>query len=170
MLELKTGVLYEYAGIAGASIGLGQTLPENWSGRIGRFARKCGTAFQLQDDILGIIGDERLLGKAVGSDIREGKRTTIVLHAFQNAGTKDAIINNGLETPAAGKEIDEIAPILIEYHGIEYTRKLAESIVIRGDSGDRDRFPIPDIRSYSWPGPDMSSTGSFMRRGVTVWD
>ena len=132
MLELKTGVLYEYAGIAGAAIGLGETAAANEMVRIiGSFTRRCGTAFQLQDDILGIIGDERLLGKEVGSDIREGKRTTIVLHAYQNASVKEReYLINWLGNPAAsGEEIAEIRRILIECHGIEYTQKLAERIV-----------------------------------------
>jgi geranylgeranyl diphosphate synthase type I len=134
MLELKTGVLYEYAGIAGASIGLGQVMMENpLIGAIGRFARSCGTAFQLQDDILGITGDEKLLGKAVDSDIREGKRTTIVLHAYQNAGARDRqFLEQYLGNPAASQEeIARIKQILTENQGIEYTRKLAETIVAR---------------------------------------
>lgn len=134
MLELKTGILYEYAGIAGASIGLGKTGTENeLIGAIGRFARKCGVAFQLQDDILGITGDETLLGKPVGSDIREGKRTLIVRQAFQNAGTEERnYLTEWLgNSKIAEREIEKIRRILIEYNGIEYTRKLAESIVER---------------------------------------
>jgi geranylgeranyl diphosphate synthase, type I len=131
MLELKTGVLYEFAAVAGASIGLGQTATQNQIiARLGRFARQCGTAFQLQDDILGIIGNEKLLGKAVGSDIREGKRTTIVLHAYRNAAAEEQRFLKktlGNET-ASEQEVEEVRRILIDNKGIEYTRKLAKSI------------------------------------------
>lgn len=132
MLELKTGVLYEYAGIAGASIGLGKTMAENGLiAAVGRFARRCGAAFQLQDDILGITGDEKLLGKKVGSDIREGKRTTIVLHAYQNAGAADReYLDRWLGNPFISEtEIERVRRILVEFNGIEYTRSLAEAIV-----------------------------------------
>ena len=132
MLELKTGFLYEFAAIAGASIGLGQTANQNPQiEALGRFARKCGTAFQLQDDVLGIIGNEQLLGKAVGSDIREGKRTTIVLHAFHNAtAVERQFIEDCLGNPTASEqEVERVCRILIDNHGIEYTRELAESIV-----------------------------------------
>jgi geranylgeranyl diphosphate synthase, type I len=132
MLELKTGILYEFAAIAGASIGLGQTVNQNFQiGVLGRFARRCGTAFQLQDDILGIIGDEQLLGKAVGSDIREGKRTTIVLHAFHNASAvEQQFLQDCLGNPTASEqEVERVRRILIDNSGIDYTRKLAESIV-----------------------------------------
>jgi geranylgeranyl diphosphate synthase type I len=132
MLELKTGILYEFAAMAGASIGLGQTAKQNSLIEVlGRFARRCGTAFQLQDDILGIIGDEKLLGKAVGSDIREGKRTTIVLHAFQNAtATERQFLEDYLgNATASEQEVEHVRRILIDNNGIDYTCKLAESIV-----------------------------------------
>jgi geranylgeranyl diphosphate synthase, type I len=132
MLELKTGILYEFAAIAGASIGLAQTAKQNrLIQAVGRFARRCGLAFQLQDDILGVTGDQKLLGKPVGSDIREGKRTTIVLHAFHNAGAKERqFLREKLGNPSiTEKDIAEIQNILIQYNGVEYTRKLAESFV-----------------------------------------
>lgn len=132
MLELKTGALYEYAGLAGAAVGLGQTPEENGLIRaIGRFARKCGAAFQLQDDILGITGDEKLLGKAADSDIREGKRTIILLRAFKNAGPKERRLLADLpgNPRITAEETEKVKRLLIEYNGIEYTRSLAESIV-----------------------------------------
>jgi geranylgeranyl diphosphate synthase, type I len=132
MLELKTGFLYEFAAIAGASIGLGEIKEQNQLiARLGRFARRCGTAFQLQDDILGITGNEGLLGKPVGSDIREGKRTTIVLHAYQNASIQErCFLEQTLGNQTASEpEVAEVRRILIDNQGVEYTRKLAESIV-----------------------------------------
>ena len=52
----KTGVLYEFSGQAGAMIGLGPADPEHELVQaISNFAGRCGVAFQLQDDILGIV-------------------------------------------------------------------------------------------------------------------
>ncbi len=132
MLELKTGLLYEYAGVAGASIGLDQTSNENsMIQAIGSFARKCGTAFQLQDDILGIIGDEKRLGKPIGSDIRERKRTVIVLHAFKQADNKDRdyMLKWLGNSSASAGEIEKIKQMLLEYNGVEYVKGLADQIV-----------------------------------------
>lgn len=129
MLELKTGVLYEYSAMAGAAIGLKQTLGENpIIQSLGNFARLAGIAFQLYDDILGITGDEALIGKPVGSDIREGKRTTIVLHAFHNAGTTEQkFLENYLgKADLTDNDIEKIRRILVEYNGVKYTRELAE--------------------------------------------
>lgn len=144
MLELKTGLLFEFAGITGASIGLNQTGAENdLIKAIGSFARKCGIAFQLQDDILGIIGDEKRLGKPVGSDIREGKRTIIVLYAFKNAGVKErAFLLDWLGNPeVSGSEVRKIKEILIEYNGITYAKRLAEEII---GEGIRELAGLPD--------------------------
>ncbi len=132
MLALKTGVLYEYAAMAGASIGLGVQVHENQIiEAMGRFARKCGTAFQLQDDILGIVGDEKLLGKAIGSDLREGKRTVIVHHAYQEATPEERLfLKKWLGNPAATEvELVKLKDILVQNGGITYTEKLAQRIV-----------------------------------------
>lgn len=47
-----------------------------------------GRAFQFRDDLLGVFGDEAETGKPAGDDLREGKRTVLVAHAY--AGTSDA--------------------------------------------------------------------------------
>ncbi len=130
MLWKKTGALYEFAGKAGAMIGLNVCDPEHKLVRaISAFTSKCGTAFQLQDDILGIVGDEELLGKSIGSDIREGKRTTIVYYAFKNASDrqKDRLISILSNEQATENNIEEATNLLRSLGGIDYTRALARS-------------------------------------------
>jgi geranylgeranyl diphosphate synthase, type I len=86
MLAGKTSALLEYAAWAGATVGLGERAGEStYPDSLGRFAGLCGTAFQLQDDLLGLTADEAVLGKPVGSDIREGKRTLLVHYALESA-------------------------------------------------------------------------------------
>jgi geranylgeranyl diphosphate synthase type I len=53
--------------------------------RMSRYATPLGEAFQIQDDILGLYGDEEKTGKPLGSDIKAGKRTFLVLKALENA-------------------------------------------------------------------------------------
>jgi geranylgeranyl diphosphate synthase type I len=132
MLWRKTGALYEFAGSAGAMIGLSTTDTRNELVRsISQFTGRCGTAFQLQDDILGVVGDTKKLGKTVGSDIREGKRTLIVYHAFTHADEAQKRRMSGIlgNENASAEETSEVVDILSELGSIEYTRALADSYI-----------------------------------------
>jgi geranylgeranyl diphosphate synthase type I len=137
----KTGVLYEFSGKAGAMLGL-NTLDSKhpYVDAISTFTGKCGTAFQLQDDILGIVGDEAKLGKPVGSDIKEGKRTIILSHAFKNASEdqKNKLSSVMGDQKATESDIKEAKNLLMGLEGIEYTKKLARSYI-------EDALPHLDI-------------------------
>ncbi len=134
MLWLKTGILYEFAAAAGAMIGLGTPDVEHETVRsIGRFASECGTAFQLQDDILGLVGDETKLGKPIGSDIREGKGTVIVCHALTQANasqreTLAAVLGNH---EASDDDVRRAMGLLRDLGGVEYTNDLAKRAIER---------------------------------------
>lgn len=132
MLWKKTGVLYEFAGQAGAAIGRNDsTLQDEMVTALAAFCGRCGTAFQLQDDILGITGNESQLGKPVGSDIREGKRTTIILKAFKEANPAqraelEKIVGKRYATDT---EIEAASVLLRDLGGIAYTKELARRYV-----------------------------------------
>ena len=52
---------------------------------LGAYGSPLGRAFQFRDDLLGVFGDPQLTGKPAGDDLREGKRTVLVAHAFAHA-------------------------------------------------------------------------------------
>ncbi len=79
-IQKKTAELFAAATEGGAIIG-GGTAEQIASMR--EYAILMGIGFQIWDDVLGIAADPELLGKPVGSDIRNGKRTLIVLHALE---------------------------------------------------------------------------------------
>ncbi len=84
MNRLKTGALLEFAATAGAMIGLGTVdtgAPQVQT--LASFAADCGLAFQLQDDILGVFGDQARLGKPIGADLREKKQTMLIAKALE---------------------------------------------------------------------------------------
>jgi len=146
MLWLKTGVLYEFAGTAGALIGKNTCDFDDRDVRaIARFASDCGTAFQLQDDILGIVGDEATLGKPVGSDIREGKKTVIVHESLKNAddSQRETILATLGNHSAAREDVTAVTRLFRELGGIERTKKLAAEYIERAIPCLQD---IPDSR------------------------
>ena len=132
MLWLKTGVLYEFAGMAGSLIGKNTcNFEDDEVQAITHFASKCGTAFQLQDDILGILGDEASLGKPIGSDIREGKKTVIVYEALNNANEsqRETILATLGERLATNDQVQAVSKLFCELNGIDRTKKLAAQYI-----------------------------------------
>jgi len=132
MLWLKTGVLYEFSSIAGAMIGKNtEDLHDMEIQALKHFTGNCGIAFQLQDDILGLIGDEKILGKPVGSDIREGKKTTILLHALQHASKiqREKLLQIIGNQDATAEEFEAVKQILIDLGGVKYTNHLAQKYI-----------------------------------------
>nr|WP_300337307.1 polyprenyl synthetase family protein [Actinomyces sp.] len=51
--------------------------------RLAAFGQEVGIAFQLRDDLLGVLGDPQVTGKPVGDDLREGKRTVLLALTWQ---------------------------------------------------------------------------------------
>lgn len=133
MLWQKTGILYEFAGRTGAAIGMRDPAIHKSEivRNISNFTGKCGTAFQIQDDILGIVGNQKQLGKPVGSDIREGKRTLILLESIRNMSHKQREFTfNVLGNENATKhEMGELTQILRNTGGIEYAQQVARQYV-----------------------------------------
>ncbi|MGI6209306.1 MAG: polyprenyl synthetase family protein [Anaerolineae bacterium] len=80
MIERKTGVLMSYAAWSGATVaGAEQERAE----RLRAFGMEMGMAFQIQDDVLGIWGQEEETGKSGSSDIASAKKTLPLLHALR---------------------------------------------------------------------------------------
>ena len=132
MLWKKTGALYEFAGRAGAAIALNDAdagLPA--ARAIASFCSLCGAAFQIQDDILGIVGDERQLGKPVGSDIREGKTTLLTLKALERADAQQrgTILRTLGAANASATDVQAVIQLLRELGTIRYAQERARRTV-----------------------------------------
>ena len=80
--SLKTGAIIRSSCIAGAVIAGAN---DTQISKIDEFATNLGIAFQIQDDILDVKGDEEKLGKPIGSDSKCGKNTYVTLCGLERA-------------------------------------------------------------------------------------
>jgi len=86
MTGKKTGALIATAAELGGLVGGGTLARVN---ALRRFGLRLGKAFQVQDDILDVVGDPHDFGKAVGGDILEGKKTYLLLRAAERSAGED---------------------------------------------------------------------------------
>ncbi|MEO5963817.1 MAG: polyprenyl synthetase family protein [Candidatus Limnocylindrales bacterium] len=124
MIGRKTAALISGSIEAGALLA---TDDEDVIGHYRRFGWALGLAFQLNDDLLGIWGEEELTGK-VPTDISRHKKTLPVLYAFQHAGVADRARLTALYAIAApsGADIAEVVAILERTGAREFTRAEAQ--------------------------------------------
>ncbi|MHA2249528.1 MAG: polyprenyl synthetase family protein [Candidatus Kariarchaeaceae archaeon] len=127
MQYLKTGVLFEFSCITGARIALNK-MEDSMIDLIRNYAKLAGTAFQIQDDIIGLIGEEKEVGKPIGSDIKQGKRTLIAIHAFSHATEhQKSIMSIAFEnTDASTEEVKQCLGVMEELGSIQFAKELAE--------------------------------------------
>jgi geranylgeranyl diphosphate synthase, type II len=59
--------------------------------RFNRFGCYLGTAFQIQDDLLNLTGDEGRYGKEIGGDLLEGKRTLMLIHLLRQLDAREMV-------------------------------------------------------------------------------
>lgn len=78
------------------------------------FGMPVGQAFQLRDDLLGVLGDATRVGKPVGNDLREGKPTELIAIATDRASTSQREVLSTMGSPALAD--DGIASLLEVLH------------------------------------------------------
>ena len=57
-----------------------------------KYGEKLGLAFQIQDDILDVIGEEKLLGKPIGSDEKQNKTTYVTIYGIEKAKAESDLL------------------------------------------------------------------------------
>jgi len=131
MCAYKTGCLSRMAAkLAVVLCGGNDELAE----KIGKVAEAIGVAFQIQDDILDITltGEAReKFGKSFGNDIKEGKRTLMVLYTLKKATEEDKkrlieILNKHTDD---FREKEEAILIIKKYNAVDYAKNKAREIL-----------------------------------------
>jgi octaprenyl-diphosphate synthase len=92
-----------------------------------------GMAFQIVDDLLDFTGDEDVLGKPVGGDLREGKMTLPMIHLFARGDARaQTLIRKVIDARSATlDEWREIRMLLGQARSIDYAQRAAADFVER---------------------------------------
>lgn len=127
MCTLKTGTLARMAAKLGALVA---GADDEKIERVGKLAETIGVAFQIQDDILNLIGEKKY-GKEIGGDITEGKRTLIVIHTLEKADTRDKkrLLEILKMHSHDTRIINEAIDIIKKYDSINYAKQSARKMV-----------------------------------------
>jgi geranylgeranyl diphosphate synthase, type I len=126
MVEKKTSVLYGAAAKVGALLG---GASDEVADAMYEFGRLVGISFQIQDDVIDMVTPEYILGKVRGSDLIEGKRTLIAIHALNHGVELEIFGKGGSVSP---EQIDEAVSILEDSGSIKYAQNLSTETLERG--------------------------------------
>ncbi|MGO8767862.1 MAG: polyprenyl synthetase family protein [Mycobacterium sp.] len=129
-----------------------------------RFGFHFGAAFQIRDDLLNLMGDERAYGKEILGDLYEGKRTLPLVHLLANAtGADRTLVRDYLRrsrTDRSRELVHSVRALMDSYGSIAFTTEYAEGILLVAEEYFEQAFV--DAR----PGPDLD----FLRALVPyVW-
>jgi len=129
MCAYKTGVLARLSARLGALLSGGS---EAFINSIGRFAEAIGVAFQIQDDLLNLSGEEFAKKiELLGEDIHEGKRSLMALHCIQHAPEEKSkrlveILNSKTSDPVV---IKEAIDLMKSTDSLSYSKTVAKKII-----------------------------------------
>lgn len=145
MIHLKTSSLFEKAILIGAALGGagGEQLKA-----LSQYAVMTGQAFQIQDDILGTFGAEKVTGKPSDSDIKEGKLTLLNIKLYEacdDAERKKLNLIYG-NSEADEADIEFVRGLLRERGVLEYCSNLSDKLSERAFKALRTATPALNAR------------------------
>jgi geranylgeranyl pyrophosphate synthase len=124
MISLKTGALLEKSILIGANYAKAEKKSKSL---LSTYGINLGIIFQIIDDILGTFGDEKVTGKPTDGDIREGKKTCLLIEAYNKLSRDDAHELHQLieKQELTDSEVNEIKELYLKADVINSCRKLA---------------------------------------------
>ena len=124
MITRKTAVLFKLAAKGGAIIGEGN---EDEIFALTEYGLQLGLSFQIWDDYLDMSSDEETLGKDIGNDIRNGKKTLIAVYSLQNAtGDNKQVLDEVFgNRNASDDDVKRVFTLFKEMGSIDYAKKTA---------------------------------------------
>ncbi len=126
MISLKTGALLEKSILIGATYAkVNEKILKNLS----IYGINLGIIFQIIDDILGTFGDEKVTGKPIDGDIREGKKTCLLIDALNKLEDREKIkLEELIEKPdMTNKDVQSVKDLFLKADVIKSCKALANS-------------------------------------------
>jgi len=122
-------------------------LPPEQVEALAHYGLDIGVAFQISDDSLDFVADPERLGKAIGADLREGKRTLPLIAMLDQLSPPEAervraLLRRPSLIPA---ELEEIRRLVLEHDGVEYARAQAHAYA-HAAKADLEVFPPSEER------------------------
>ena len=126
MIHKKTAVLFQLAARGGAILGNGSTEQVQV---LTSYGSSLGLAFQIWDDYLDISSSETILGKDIGNDIRNGKKTLIAVHARSYAKGNDKKTLNSIfgNQNASEADVQTILSLFKDLGSVDYAKQTASA-------------------------------------------
>jgi geranylgeranyl diphosphate synthase type I len=121
-----------------APLSIGATLagaPQAEREKLLRYGLFLGRAFQIQDDILGIFGNEAKTGKSALTDLQEAKKTLLIRQAYKNSSAKNrSTIKKVLSKSKVNmSDLAKIKDIIVSSASLDYAEKEIRNLVNKSD-------------------------------------
>jgi octaprenyl-diphosphate synthase len=97
--------------------------------QLAEYGNCLGTAFQIQDDLLDILGDTGTVGKTLGSDVHKGKMTLPMIHFLRTAPTEHRALLRSLLISRDADKVEQIRNLILPSPSIAYARETAQRLV-----------------------------------------
>ncbi|MEK0319710.1 MAG: polyprenyl synthetase family protein [Nitrosopumilus sp.] len=152
MICKKTAALFDVSCAMGA---ICATNKSNDIVNLSSFGRNLGIAFQITDDLIGVMGDPKITKKPVGNDLREGKKSLPILMAIKSAKGKNKKIilkafgNSKATRKDLNKAVEVIRSLGIEENvrkqALKYAEKAEKSLSKYSDASKTDLIELLDF-------------------------
>ncbi len=137
----KTASLFQVAAEAGAIL---SDAPEEYVQALSTYGYSFGMAFQIVDDILDFVGDEAVMGKPAGSDLRQGTLTLPVFYFLQTDPRASELKRLVEEARANGKgSIEEAVKLIRNSDAIDAARAEAQQFIAQAKNSLAILPPVP---------------------------
>jgi octaprenyl-diphosphate synthase len=113
--------------------------------RLARYGRWLGMAFQIADDLLDLVGEERTTGKSLGTDVEQQKLTLALIHLLGHSSPETTSRVRQVLTSPANHKREALRPDLVATGALDYAGRRASEFADRA-RGELDGLPASECR------------------------